>query len=200
MKPFFSVAAILVAMSLSSSPNAFAGDVTFGDLMISHPTARPNLPNRPTAGYMVIMNHGTKGDVLISASSSAFKKIELHNVFRDGDVMKMQPVEGVEVPAGDTAMLAPGGYHLMLFDAVQRFKDGESFPITLTFQNAGEVEITVNVDRRAGNGHDHSGQGAKTPEGSKDDHGEHKHNEHKSNGHSDGGHKHNGHKQSGASE
>lgn len=195
MKSILALAAVLVAISLSSEQNSFAGDTASGDLMIKQPTARPNLPNRPTAGYMVIMNHGQSADVLLGASSPAFKAIELHTVKMDGHVMTMQQVKGINVPPGEKAVLAPGGYHLMLFDAVKRFKDGESFPVTLTFDQAGDVEISVQVDRRAGT--DYAGHGDHSDHSN---HGGHAEQGHKEDGHKENDHKHSGHKHDGASE
>lgn len=183
MKRFPTLAAVLVAASMLSAPGVAADEVVSGDLTISHPTARPNLPNRPTAAYMKIQNAGDADDRLISATSPAFGKIELHTVLKDGDVMKMQQIVDVPVPAGEAAVLKAGGLHLMLFDAKELHKDGAMFPITLTFQQAGDVEIMVRVDRKAGRGHDHSGHGhnANTDDDGhkhghkKDDHGGHKH-------------------------
>lgn len=144
------LAALPLAMTaLDPAPNALAHDIQAGDLTITHAWARPNLPNRPTAAYMAIANAGETADTLISASSPAFETIELHTVIKDGDVMKMQPIDGIPVPVEDSARLEPGGLHLMLFGAEKAFKDGESFPMTLTFESAGAVEITVQVEKRA---------------------------------------------------
>lgn len=174
-------AAVAVAFTLASTPNVTAHEIVSGDLTIAHPTARPNLPNRPTAAYMVIRNDGDTDDRLVSAKSDVFGKIELHTVIKDGDVMKMQPVTEIIVPAGGETALEAGGLHLMLFDAAERQKDGTVFPLTLTFSQAGDVDVMVKVDRRAGRGHDHdhSDHGTKAPKGSDDGHSGHKHGGHK---------------------
>lgn len=187
MKSILSLAAVAVAIAMTSAPKVTAHEIVSGDLTIIHPTARPNLPNRPTAAYMVISNDGTADDKLLSATSPVFGKIELHTVIKDGEVMKMQPVADVLVPAGDAAVLEAGGLHLMLFNAAKQQKDGEMFPVTLTFDQAGDVEIMVMVDRKAGQGHDHSAHGAKEPESAESDHSGHKHGEPKH-----GTHKHEG--------
>ncbi|MEM6421446.1 MAG: copper chaperone PCu(A)C [Pseudomonadota bacterium] len=138
---------------------ASAHDFKHGDLMVDHPWARPNLPNRPTAAYAEIHNSGESADRLIDASSPAFGRIELHTTTKDGDIMKMQRVEGIDVPAGGMAELAPGGLHVMLFDAVQIFEEGDSFPLILTFEEAGAIAVEVNVEKRgpdAGGHGDHS--------------------------------------------
>lgn len=149
--------AALMAISVTTlAPVADAHEAKKGDLTIIHPAARPNLPNRPTAAYMAISNEGEEGDRLVSVRSDAFGAVELHTTMQHGDVMKMQPVEGIDVPAGDTALLEPGGLHVMLFDAVTQHKIGDSFMMTLTFEKAGDVEVEVKVEKISG-GHDHSG-------------------------------------------
>lgn len=149
--------ALALALVLPAVP-AVAEDATKGDLTILHPKARPNLPNRPTAAYMMITNAGTDADRLIRATSTAFGTIEIHTVEKHGNVMKMLPVDAIEIPAGGEAMLAPGGFHLMLFDSAKPFKIGETIPMTLTFERTGEIDVTVRVERITG-GMSHGGAG-----------------------------------------
>lgn len=155
-------AALVIASGVVVTP-AIANDTVAGNLTIDHPYARPNLPNRPSAAYMAIKNDGATADKLLSASSDAFGTIELHTVHHEDGVMKMMPIKAVEVPAGDTAVLKPGGMHLMLFDAKQRFKIGDHFAVNLTFEKAGEVSVTFKVEKPSHGGKqmDHSGHGAK---------------------------------------
>jgi len=143
-----SLLAALAAVCLTLSPAA-ADPVTHGDLTIAGPSARPNLPNRPTAAYMTISNAGA-ADRLIGARSPAFGRIELHTMEMADGVMKMRMVEAIEVPEGGIAELKPGGLHLMLFDAKELYADGAEVAITLIFETAGEVEVTVPVLKRAG--------------------------------------------------
>ena len=157
LKTFGGVLALLGAMFATL---AHAHDYQAGDLTIIHPQARPNLPNRPTAAYMVIANDGAIADRLLSASSPDFSTVELHTVMKHGEVMKMMPVEGIDVPAGDAAVLEPGGFHLMLFDGRQAYKIGQEFALELVFERAGTVEVTVKVEKigHGGTGHEgHSG-------------------------------------------
>lgn len=154
--------AMATALMLMAAPG-MAHDVTTGDLTIRHAKARPNLPNRPTAAYMTIANAGTAGDRLISASTTAFGTVELHTVEKDGAIMKMKPVDAIEIPAGGAATLAPGGLHLMLFDGAENHKVGDTFPLELVFEKAGEVTITVKVEKIGHRGHgNHTGHGHKT--------------------------------------
>lgn len=67
----------------------------------------------------------------------------------------MSPVDAVSIDPGKAAVFEPGSYHLMLFDAARQFKEGETFPITLTFEKGGALTIMVRVMK--GTGMDHSG-------------------------------------------
>lgn len=160
------IAAIAAAMAIAAfTPlgvsQARAQTVEAGDLMIIHPTARPNLPNRPTAAYVAIANDGAAADRLIAIGSPAFDSAEIHVSSMVGGVMTMKPVEAIDLPAGDTVELATGGYHIMLFGAKQLFRPGDTFPLVLTFEKAGEIAIEVMVEKI-----DPSGAG-----GMKTDHG-----------------------------
>lgn len=149
------ILAATLALGLLGTP-ALAHDATKGDITVDHPWARPNLPNRPAAAYFAITNNGDTAERITAATSTVFGAIEIHTVKKEGEVMKMQPVEAIEIAPGETTMLEPGGFHLMLFDAAQVFEEGESFPITLVLENAGEIELEVKVEKRTGHegGHD----------------------------------------------
>ncbi|MEM7686632.1 MAG: copper chaperone PCu(A)C [Pseudomonadota bacterium] len=155
--------AFAVAVTLNLTQPAVAHETIAGDLTIGHPYARPNLPNRPSAAYLSISNDGEAADRLIAADSEAFGTIEIHTVEETNGVMKMLKIEGIDVPPGDTALLEPGGFHLMLFDAAQTFKIGDHFDATLTFEKAGDVTVTFMVEKPAAESKsaDHSGHGAK---------------------------------------
>lgn len=84
--------------------------------------------------------------------------------------MKMIQVEAIDVPAGDAAVLAPGGLHIMLFQGAKAHKEGDSFPLELTFEQAGAVTVTVMVEK-IGHGSGHGGHGH-------GDHGNHGANKH----------------------
>lgn len=147
----FKCAALAVAFAgtaLLAALPAGARDLTVGALTIDQPWARPNLPNRPLAVYFTVSNAGTTADRLIAASGAGFDAVELHTVIHDGDVMKMQPIEALDIPAGGSTALAPGGNHMMLFGATTLYPEGAQFPLTLTFEHAGEIAIEVTVAKR----------------------------------------------------
>jgi copper(I)-binding protein len=97
------------------------------------------------AAYMTLKNNGATDDKLIAASTAAAAKAELHNMIMDGDVMRMRPVDGIPVKAHGAAELKPGGLHVMLMGLKAPLKQGDSIPVTLTFEKAGKVSVQVPI-------------------------------------------------------
>lgn len=117
-----------------------------GEIDIGHPYARPTREGQLVAGgYLKLTNKGA-ADRLLSARSPAADAAEIHSMTMDGDVMKMRQVDAIELATGQTVELKPGGYHLMLMGLKAPLKAGDQFPLTLKFENAGEVVVTVKVE------------------------------------------------------
>ena len=124
-----------------------------GQLTIDHHYTRSTAPGQKVAGgFMKIENKGA-ADQLVSASSPVAGEMQLHTMTMDGNVMKMREVKMIEVPANGSVELKPGGLHLMFMDIKAPLKAGESVPVKLKFQKAGEVEIKVPVRDISGGGH-----------------------------------------------
>jgi periplasmic copper chaperone A len=87
------------------------------------------------------------GDRLTGASTPAAQQAGLHSMTMEGSVMKMRQVDGIDLPAGQAVTLKPGGYHIMLTGLAQPLKEGQSFPLTLTFAKAGAQQVTVSVQK-----------------------------------------------------
>ena len=87
----------------------------------------------------------TVADQLISASSPIAAEMQLHTMSMEGNVMKMREVKAIDVPANGSVELKPGSLHLMFMDIKTPLKAGESVPVRLKFQKAGELEIKVPV-------------------------------------------------------
>lgn len=138
-----------------------AGMASVGDIIIHDGWARASIGRAPnSAAYMTVMTKGEAPDQLISAATSVAEAAELHNHIMEGDVAKMRPVEAIEVKPGEPAMLAPGGFHVMLMGLKQKLNEGEVFPLTLTFEKAGEVTLEVPIrsirgGMKQGEGHKH---------------------------------------------
>jgi len=106
------------------------------------------------AGYLTIRNAGA-ADRLLAASSPAAEKVETHVSIKDGDVSRMRPVKGYDVPAKGTLTLAPGGSHLMLVNIKAPLKEGDKVPLVLRFEKAGEVKAELAVRPLGASGAEH---------------------------------------------
>jgi copper(I)-binding protein len=114
-------------------------------LSISDVWARPGTVDNNSAVYFVIDNPTATEDVLLSASSTVAKAVELHESMMDGDVMKMVPQENVPVPTGGEVQFKQGGLHVMLIGLTQDLNPGDHFTVNLKFENAGEMALDVEV-------------------------------------------------------
>ena len=142
------MAAITTGMLVFSATNAMAGDI-----MVNDAWARASAGMAGAgAAFMEIKNMGASDDKLISASSNISAKTELHTHMMDGDIMKMRQVEFIDVAGNSTTELKPGGYHVMFMGLKNMLVEGTSFPLTLTFEKAGNIDLTVNVMSPAAKG------------------------------------------------
>lgn len=141
------LAAALLASAVLTAP-AWAQSYKVGNLEIEQPWTRATAPTAPTAGgYLKIVNKGTTADRLVSARSAASAKVEVHEMKMDGNVMRMRELEkGLEIPAGGTVMLQPGGYHVMFMQLKEPFKEGTKIPVTLVFEKAGPLDVVFTVN------------------------------------------------------
>lgn len=154
---------LLIAVLLTPSLFVSAHEYSVGQLHIEHPWSRAMPAVAPTAAaYFVVHNKGAEADRLLSVSTPHAGKAELHEHIHADGLMKMQQVQSVAIPAGGEVKFAPMGYHVMLFNVQQQAKDGERFPLTLTFEKAGQLEVQVDVHNDApspepmqGEGHSH---------------------------------------------
>ena len=106
------------------------------------------------AVYLTITNKSQEMDRLLSASSDVADKLQIHEMKVVNGVMEMREVTGgVAVAANGSVELKPGSYHLMLMGLKKPLKAGETIPLTLDFEKAGKVSITVPI-RAMGAGHD----------------------------------------------
>jgi copper(I)-binding protein len=150
----------IVAQSNQVQPHAGHGDMTsftVGDLVVESPWARESVT--PTgAAYFTVRNDGDQDDRLIGLSSEVADEAQLHSSVMQDGVMKMRPVEAVDVPARGEAVLEPGGLHVMLIGLKAPLEEGGSFPLTLDFENAGKVQVMTTIEDigHGAGGHGHS--------------------------------------------
>lgn len=127
-----------------------AAVATLGALSIDSAIARPPIDGQTTgAGFLTVRNTGG-ADRLIAASSPATSSIELHTHSHMDGMMRMEKIDGVDVPAGGVVAFEPGGLHLMMFGFAAT---GETVPVALRFEKGGEVTVPFKVmARSAGDG------------------------------------------------
>ena len=141
-----------------SGSAALAADYQIGGLTVSDPWSRALPPNAPAgAAYFTVKNNGQAEDRLIGAESAIAGKAELHTHIKAGEMMRMQRVESVAVPASGEAAFAPGGNHVMLIGLQRPLVAGERFPLTLQFEKAGKIEVEVQIRQADGQGAMHHG-------------------------------------------
>ena len=140
-------AAILAALALFHAAVP-AQEFTVGNVTIVEPWSRALPPNAPNGvAYFRVENRGGESDRLVSAHTDVAESVEFHTHEMDGGMMKMRRVESVEVPAGSEARFKPHGLHLMLFGLKEPLADGASYALTVVFEKAGELDVSVDVKR-----------------------------------------------------
>lgn len=127
---------------------ATAHETKLGDLTITQPWARAT-PGAAKTGavYLKIDNGGQQTDRLVAASTPAAAKSELHSENMDNGVAEMRQVESIDLSAHAIVELKPGGLHLMLIGLTKPLREHDSFPLTLTFEHAGSIEVEVYVEK-----------------------------------------------------
>lgn len=136
------------------SAAALAGDVT-----VAEAWARPSLvPGGASAAYFTVSTDGA-ADRLIAVSSPVAARVELHShTVDEAGVARMRPVAAVAVEPGSPTALVPGGLHVMLMGLDRPLSEGETVPLTLVFERAGELTVEAPVrGPGASGGAGHSG-------------------------------------------
>lgn len=135
MKRFIMLCLLLLAQT------AMAADI---NIKVEDAWIRATAPGQQVAGaYMLITS--PVNATLMKVQSPAAGRMEIHLMRMNHGVMEMREVGTLALPKGETVKLAPGGFHLMLFDLKQPFKEGETVPIKLIIQTADKKRETVNV-------------------------------------------------------
>ena len=125
---------------------AAAHEYSLDKLTIGHPWAPASHGAAKTAAvYLTFVNEGAKSDRLLGASSPIAAHAGLHSNEKMGDMVHMQQLPTIDIPAGKTVELKPGEMHIMLEGLQHPLKEGEMVPLTLTLANEGDVHVEVMV-------------------------------------------------------
>lgn len=130
---------VLTALLAVVSGAAMASDVNVKAIWV-----RGTVPGQKVTGAFMEVT-STSGAALVGVSSPAAGIVEIHEMKMEGGVMKMRAVTRLELPAGQTVKLAPGGYHVMLMDLKRALKTGEFIPLILTVEGKDKRTETIEV-------------------------------------------------------
>lgn len=140
------IAGLALAALLPALAFAECAEVSHGDLSIRGAWSRATIgTERPAVFYVTIQNTGGTDDRLTGIETSVAGMPMLHETVMKDGIASMPHATAINIPAGKTVTLAPGGYHGMLMNLEAELKEGESFPVTLQFEKAGEVSIDTEV-------------------------------------------------------
>jgi copper(I)-binding protein len=141
-----SIAIACVLSSVAAAP-ARAEEVRAGDLVITQGWSRATPGGAKVGGgYLTIENKGSAPDRLIGGSADVAGTVQIHEMAVNNGVMTMRPLDnGLTIEPGKTVKLAPGGFHLMLLDLKNPLKQGDKLPVTLEFEKAGKVKLSLDV-------------------------------------------------------
>ncbi len=153
----FAKAAAMAAFlltGLAATPSLADGH---GKVMAKDAWARARTAPAKVAGaFMTLHNMTKQDDRLVGAKSSISARTEVHTHEMKDGVMKMIHVkEGIELKAGQMVEMKPGGYHIMFMGLKEQLSEGKEFPVTLVFEKAGDVNVTVSVKKAGAMKHGH---------------------------------------------
>jgi copper(I)-binding protein len=144
---------VLAVLALSACgpaitpPTAVAPIAQVDGVSITEPRLRaPPAGRDVTAAYFTMENTGTTAKRLLSVASPLAQRVELHAHLKSEDgMMQMRQINDVEIPANGTAVLAPGGLHVMMFGVSPDVKTGTKVPVTLTFEGGATTSFDLPV-------------------------------------------------------
>lgn len=113
--------------------------------------ARATFAMAPTAAVYMQLNNQGEADKLtgVTVPAKIAAEAQIHSMQMQGDMMRMQQLPSLGLPAGDQVSLQPGGLHIMLLGLKAPLTEGMQFPLTMRFANAGEITIPVKVQKQA---------------------------------------------------
>lgn len=105
----------------------------------------PKAGSGNSAVYATLVNSGAEPDALIAATTNVAGSVEIHETYRDRDMMMMRPVRKIDIPANGKVQMKPGGYHIMLLDIKRDLKAGETISVSLQFAKAGTIPVIAAI-------------------------------------------------------
>ncbi len=159
----------MVTVAVALAATTFVASAFAADIAVSDPWARASAGMAKAGAAFMAINNTGDADRLVAAAADVSDVVELHTHIQDGEIMRMRRVDGIDVPAGETVLLQPGGLHVMFLGLRAPLEEGQRFPLTLTFETAGDVTVDVEIRGAAamapmdGHGHGHGAGGMQMP-------------------------------------
>ena len=136
----------IFAVTAASADHHMAGMHTGPAVTVTKPWARASV-GKNGAAYFTVANRGKTDVKLVGVTADVARRVELHTHRMDGNIMRMRPLENIVVPAGKSVTLKPGGHHVMLMGLRAPLKEGNAFPLTVVFEKAGKMRISVKIGK-----------------------------------------------------
>ena len=144
MKRRAAVALLGLALASLATPT-YAAEPAPHTVTVRDAWARATPPGMTVAAVYLTLTGGPRADRLVGAATPRAAMAQLHVVSEAEGMARMRPTEGVDVPAHESVALAPQGTHIMLMDLPRPLVAGEHFPLTLQFEQAGKIGVSVEV-------------------------------------------------------
>ena len=146
MRKILAVAAAVSVVALMGACGSGEPAPSETDRQVAVTDAWARSPMSDTAAvYFVVTNEGAEADRLIEAVADVEGTVSIHETTMEGGVAEMQPVDGVDILAGETVTFEPGGYHVMIEEMTAPLEVGSTISVTLVFDLAGEIVVDAEV-------------------------------------------------------
>ncbi len=140
------IAVLLLGLYLGGEAHAQSASATA--VVVQQPWARATPKGAKTgAAYMTLKNNGASVDRLMSATTPVADQVQFHKETEDNGVSRMREVRNVELAPGDKIVFKPGEMHMMLVGLKQPLIEGETLPLTLRFEKAGNIDVTLPIEK-----------------------------------------------------
>ncbi len=140
------VSTLLLALIVSGQASAQAPEDN--PIVVEQPWARATPAGAKTgAAYVTLINNGPSADRLVGATTSLAEKVQFHKEVGEGGVSRMRELRAIDVEPKAKVTFKPGDMHIMLVGLKEPLKEGQTFPLTLDFERAGKVDLTVSIAR-----------------------------------------------------
>ncbi len=141
------LAGAIAALMLSvTSAGAQGTSVTARDAWVREAPAG----RKVTAIFLTLENKGTAARNLVSGTTDVAETLELHEMIRENEMMRMSPVKQIAIPASGKAELKPGGLHLMIFGVKKPLVAGDTVQVTLTLDDGTKLQVAAEVRKMGG--------------------------------------------------